>query len=391
MINKYIKIISVTVLATCMLLLIVMSQTKVKLTQGNIYQEIIIPGVSRLTFSKGIDEHDVSTQPSLENIQGPIIYKESGRYRVTWYCINQTYTEFISEQNANSIEINCNNKTHLYNVASSSIKKYDPNPDKIAVISDLEGDLNYFLSWGKDVGVLDNQGNWAFGSGHIVILGDVFNRGRYIYDLVWKIYHLEQQAEAAGGQVHFVLGNHEHSALSGNTKYAETEHVWAMEELTSYKTALANDNVIGQWIRQKPVILLLGDSLFVHGGISKEVVDSKLSLAQLNQLSKALLNNQKVQPNADSLLFGMSSITWYRGYFRSHKQYPKATTTLVAETLRHFGAKRIIVGHSQVENITALYDDQVYAIDSTRSSKGTMIIHNKHRNNTENSTNSRTV
>ena len=40
-----------------------------------------------------------------------------------------------------------------------------------------------------------------------------------------NIYELENQAEAAGGMVHFVLGNHEEMNLSGDFRYVRNKYM----------------------------------------------------------------------------------------------------------------------------------------------------------------------
>ena len=47
--------------------------------------------------------------------------------------------------------------------------------------------------------IIDEQGDWAFGTGHFVITGDIFDRGDKVTEILWFIYELEQQAET--GQV----------------------------------------------------------------------------------------------------------------------------------------------------------------------------------------------
>ncbi len=45
--------------------------------------------------------------------------------------------------------------------------------------------------------------------------GDMFDRGDQVTECLWLVYALEETAKAAGGYVHFILGNHELMNLQG--------------------------------------------------------------------------------------------------------------------------------------------------------------------------------
>jgi len=57
--------------------------------------------------------------------------------------------------------------------------------------------------------------------------------------------------------------------------------------------------------------------------------------------------------------FNDTSPFWYRGYFID----PKATESQVDSTLSLYYCKKIIVGHTIVDNISSLYQGKVIAID----------------------------
>ena len=82
-------------------------------------------------------------------------------------------------------------------------------PEKVVVISDIEGNFTGFYSFLRNNGIIDEKFNWSFGKGHLVLLGDFMDRGDHVTQVLWLIYKLEKEAMQAGGFVHFVLGNHE--------------------------------------------------------------------------------------------------------------------------------------------------------------------------------------
>ena len=63
---------------------------------------------------------------------------------------------------------------------------------------------------------MDSACHWTFGKGHLVICGDLFDRGNDVTAELWLLYKLEEEAKEKGGYVHTILGNHEIMNLSGD-------------------------------------------------------------------------------------------------------------------------------------------------------------------------------
>jgi len=74
---------------------------------------------------------------------------------------------------------------------------------KIAVISDVHGQYDLAIELLKNNRIIDENLDWNFDQGHLVLLGDVFDRGDKVNELLWLIYKLEQQARKVGGRVHY--------------------------------------------------------------------------------------------------------------------------------------------------------------------------------------------
>ena len=79
---------------------------------------------------------------------------------------------------------------------------------RVAAMGDVHGNYNHLILLLENGGVVDADLNWSWGAGHLVFNGDVFDKGPGVTESLWLIYKLEQQAEAAGGMVHYLLGNH---------------------------------------------------------------------------------------------------------------------------------------------------------------------------------------
>ncbi len=102
--------------------------------------------------------------------------------------------------------------------------------DSIGVITDIHGEYNIYIDLLKAAGIIDRNLNWKFGKGHLVVLGDIFDRGSMVNEVLWHLFGLEKQAEKAGGMVHVLLGNHEFLVLRKdlsfiNEKYKEDEAI----------------------------------------------------------------------------------------------------------------------------------------------------------------------
>jgi hypothetical protein len=236
------------------------------------------------------------------------------------------------------------------------------------VVADTHGEYEILASMLKAQHVVDGKLRWNFGRGHLVVLGDVFDRGAHQTEILWLIYELEAEARKAGGGVHFVLGNHEAMELQGdlrylNPRYRETTQLLGVD---SYDQLFNATSVLGQWLRSKAAVLKLNDLLCLHGGISPELVGRGWTLAQINDgvrsaLGPALFANAAERERVE-FLFGESGPLWYRGYFPDESGAVAVNETSIAAIRNHFGVARILVGHTKVSTITPLFDGQVIAV-----------------------------
>jgi hypothetical protein len=99
-----------------------------------------------------------------------------------------------------------------------------PQPEKLFVLSDIEGEFEGFRKILIGNGVIDETYNWIYGKGHVVICGDLFDRGLSVPETIWLMYKLEQPAKDAGGYFHVILGNHDIMNLSGDLRYVQPKY-----------------------------------------------------------------------------------------------------------------------------------------------------------------------
>ena len=243
-----------------------------------------------------------------------------------------------------------------------------PMPKKLIAISDIEGNFEQFKEFLINNKVMDKNYKWTFGKGHLVTVGDFFDRGLFVTQTLWLIYSLEEQAEKAGGKVHFVLGNHDLMNLSYDYRYRRKKYFENAELISMFPEDLyAHNTELGMWLNTKNIVEKIGDYVFVHAGISKEVSDLNLSVEELNKHArKYYFNNKEGQKGKDAIanviyMYGKSPM-WYRGY-------GKETTKKedFEEILKKLNAKKFVIGHTLRKEVTYLMDGRVIDIDVLHS------------------------
>ena len=122
-----------------------------------------------------------------------------------------------------------------------------PDAAKILAVSDLEGNRETFLEFLKGNGVVDDAGQWAWGDGHLVLNGDIVDRGDQVTELLWLIRRLEREARAAGGRVHYVLGNHESMVMAGDLRYIHPKYRFSTDRIgASYEDLHGPESELGR-------------------------------------------------------------------------------------------------------------------------------------------------
>lgn len=235
-------------------------------------------------------------------------------------------------------------------------------------LSDIEGNLLAFLKLLKANKVIDEQFNWTFGDGHLVLTGDFFDRGEQVTELLWFIYSLEEKAKDAGGYVHFVLGNHEVMNLNGDFRYVHPKYMEHAALLQADYLSLFNENTeLGRWLRTKNVMEKVGDVLYVHGGVSEAVNLFDMPLPDINALTRPWYGDTSyVYPNVFvEVLYSEAGPFWYRGYYTGTI---RATAGQIDSTLQQFGVRYIATGHTiAADTISTWFNKRLFNTDVPHS------------------------
>jgi Calcineurin-like phosphoesterase len=236
-----------------------------------------------------------------------------------------------------------------------------PAVNRLLVLSDIEGNFKALKTMLIGAKVMDKDFNWSFGDGHLVLVGDFFDRGLQVTECLWLIYKLEAEAIAANGKVHFILGNHEIINLQGNSQYARRKYLENTKLLgLKYSELYAADSELGRWLRSKNAIELIGDYGFCHGGISMELATRQLSINDINRISRANLGKAlELMGEPERSVFDLKTgIFWFRGMARNQMAIPD-----VRAILKTMGIRRLVIGHTLQSDLTALYGGKVICID----------------------------
>jgi hypothetical protein len=279
--------------------------------------------------------------------------------------------------------------------------------ERIVAVGDLHGDYDDFILILKNpkVGLVDDNLHWTGGKTHFVQTGDILDRGDKAKEILDLLMRLEGEAEAAGGKVHILLGNHEEATITGISlsypdyvsarqfvsflpenfrKDRENKFISQLSAkerariqneggnsemdpmlLNYWKGVLSKirkrdapydalayvDNFnhrYGKWLLQKNCVIKINDIIFVHGGISLQYSNWKLK--DLNDLLRMELRAYALHPTNPRLggrpfqprmVYNPQGPLWYR-------QDDAASQLEVDEILANLGAARMVVGHNFV-------------------------------------------
>lgn len=298
---------------------------------------------------------------------GPYIKKNDNEFEISWVRNGRVHKEKGPINDSIVFNIDGLPKVNLYDLSfeHDHPTEYE-NVNKILAISDIHGQHDLFIKILKSHQVIDSLGNWIYGEGHLMIVGDIFDRGSKVTESLWFLFDLEKQAMKNGGYVHVLLGNHELMVLHDDLRYIHPKYQYTSGKLkTDYNKLFSTNTVLGQWLRTKNICEKINEMVFVHGGFSQEVLDKEKSLSKINKLFIEKINNQgKVDTENDELLellYFENGPLWYRGY-ADPSGFNIASADKILEALE---AETIVVGHTSMPKIISIHKNKIVLIDSS--------------------------
>lgn len=311
---------------------------------------------------------------------GPYVFRVDGsRFATYIYSDNHSDTQLsrVDVENKVSVTVdNALNTTFTVNLREDYPRSvlHIPAPVSYLTISDMEGDFDAMVALLKANNVIDDALSWRFGSNHVVLIGDMVDRGENVVPLLWLIYKLEAEARLAGGDVHYILGNHERYLLDGRVKSVAPKYYGTFRATgMSPRQLWSEDSELGKWLRSKPVMLKVGDTLFVHGGISPRALTYNYSLETIDaESARHFVIGDSVRRNVDdSIIHGADGLLFYRGLTQSSSDKgpnESASAEHVDNILTTYKVNRIAIGHTLVSHIGSDYDGKVLRVDVPHAS-----------------------
>ncbi|MDR1756355.1 MAG: metallophosphoesterase [Culturomica sp.] len=240
--------------------------------------------------------------------------------------------------------------------------------EKTVVVSDLHGRLDAFVALLQGNGVVDKELNWSYGKNRLIFLGDMLDRGRDDNGIAWLVYKLEKEAEQAGGGVDFLPGNHEDMVLKDDIRYVNEAHLaFAAKAGIPYAGLYGPDTELGRWIRDSYLILVVGDNLFVHAGLSPELIRRGYKIGEINELAWRFTGYPNRQRNElhprNEFLFGSGGPLWYRGMVSDLQDNSPILPEELEQVLRYYNVKRVVAGHTEVDETGRRYNDRVVTVN----------------------------
>ncbi len=273
---------------------------------------------------------------------------------------------------------------------------------RIVVVGDLHGAYDEFVAILRGLGLVGLDLDWIGGDAHLVQMGDVLDRGpkaKQIFDLLRR---LEPQAEAAGGRVHALIGNHEAMAMMGLSfdyrgfvtpeqfmafvpervrRRAETEHrrrfgpgadltkMWAQSLPTSPSAQAAYFEFLrrdyGRWIASRDAVIKINDVVFVHGGLNDRYAAWPIERINLT-VQDELLSFVGGMARPTRVLFDSLGPLWYRDLALKPERVMEREIEAVLEAQR---AKALVIAHTPTEGSRTLegisrFGGRVWIVDT---------------------------
>jgi hypothetical protein len=223
------------------------------------------------------------------------------------------------------------------------------------VIGDIHGQLGALTRLLTSAGLL-HEGRWGGGKAQLLFLGDFFNRGPAGLGVLELVMGLQTEAEAAGGSVEMLLGNHDLLILAAY-RFGEQVSCYPDTFIRDWQRSGGIPNDLAgltpahaHWLSSRPALLLGADVLYMHADATfyKMLGDSPDAV---NQTFQATLRGQDIDAwNVLLEAFGEHEAFWHPGGEARAQRF-----------LEHFGAARLVHAHTPISKLTGQSDESVTA------------------------------
>jgi hypothetical protein len=251
---------------------------------------------------------------------------------------------------------------------------WNPPAQRMVAFGDVHGDLAAARAALRLAGAIDERDRWIGGRLVVVQTGDQLDRGPDERAILHLFDDLSRQAERAGGAFHVLNGNHEMMNALLDLRYVTEEGFAAFADLAprdadadsvlaelppehrGRAAAFRPGGTYARMLAKRNTIVVVGDNLFVHGGVLPEHAEYGIDL--INEEVRAWLRGEVPAPEWSH---GADSPIWTRLY---SQQVDDAACDAAARVLTAVRARRMIVGHTPHRTgITSYCDGRIWAVD----------------------------
>jgi hypothetical protein len=252
---------------------------------------------------------------------------------------------------------------------------WGPAQPRVVVMGDLHSDIHAARQAFQLAGATDERDVWIGGALTIVQLGDMIGRSDDERQVLDFLFAVREQARAAGGKVHLLVGNHEvmgarvdNQAVGPNPfpGYEDLQDLDLSDQRLAFLgerekkrgAALMSGGPYAKRFAELPTVLQLGETVYVHGGVVPRWAE--YGLDKINaEVSHWLFGNCS-EPDSSLGVDNGDRVMWTRQF---SSMVDAADCAVLDQSLAILGAKRMIVAHSVQSTITGYCDDKVWAVD----------------------------
>lgn len=264
------------------------------------------------------------------------------------------------------------------NTGCTSTEKAEASASVMYVLGDLHGDLNAARAAMALTGATNAAGEWVGHNLTVIQTGDLIDRGPEDRQVLDWLAQLEQQAPNFNSTLHLLNGNHELMNTDGDFRYIHPESMEAFADLANAERskALQLENapiavqgranaffpggIYAQQLQKRPVVLLLNETVFVHGGLLP--AHAQYGVAQINRAyAEHIAQGTPLPP---LLQDSENTPLWTRIYSLPDRAADCHRLTEVLQTLK---ARRMVVAHSVQPHINSACEGKVWRIDTGMS------------------------
>jgi hypothetical protein len=199
----------------------------------------------------------------------------------------------------------------LQSLPAMQVSKWEwQGVERVVAIGDVHGEYDKLVPLLTGIGLTDSNLKWIGGKAHLILCGDLLDRGKKERAVMDLLMRLQQEAKKDGGKVHVLLGNHDVMNLVRDLRYVDKANYadFSKEEKSrdrkrgfdSFKRLYADQKLkeaqlraafdekyppgyfgrlkafelrgkYGAWLLDHPTLIKINDVVYVHAGLREEV------------------------------------------------------------------------------------------------------------------------